>query len=58
VTSGGYGPTLNAPVAMGYVESRAAVAGTRVALVARGKSREAEVVELPLVAHRYHLQKS
>jgi aminomethyltransferase len=58
VTSGGYGPTLNAPVAMGYVESRAAAAGTCVEIVAGGRSREARVVELPLVAHRYHLQKS
>src|SRR5690349_13101781 len=37
ITSGGFGPSLNAPVAMGYVESAFAADGTPVDLMVRGK---------------------
>lgn len=53
VTSGGFGPTVEGPVAMGYVEAASAVSGTRVMLVVRGVPRPARVVDLPFVAHRY-----
>jgi len=53
VTSGGFGPTVGAPIAMGYVESSAAITGTRVELVVRGKPLEAEITALPFVEHRY-----
>ncbi len=53
ITSGGFGPTLAAPVAMGYVASAQARPGTPVRLIIRGKAREAEVVRLPFVPHRY-----
>jgi glycine cleavage system T protein (aminomethyltransferase) len=53
VTSGGFGPSVNAPVAMGYVETRCAEPGTQVNLVVRGKSLSASVVHLPFVQHRY-----
>ena len=38
VTSGGFGPSLNAPVAMGYVESAFAANGTKLDLLVRGKA--------------------
>ncbi len=41
VTSGGFGPTVDAPVAMGYVSVRHAASGTR--LLARVRNREIEV---------------
>jgi len=53
VTSGGFGPSVNAPVAMGYVEARHAVPGTQVGLMVRGKALDARVVSLPFVPHRY-----
>jgi aminomethyltransferase len=53
VTSGGFGPTVNAPVAMGYVAAPHAEPGTPVALVVRGKPLGASVVSLPFVPHRY-----
>ncbi len=53
VTSGGYGPTAGAPVAMGYVAAGAAKAGTRVSLMVRGKALPAEVAALPFVPHNY-----
>jgi aminomethyltransferase len=53
ITSGGYGPTVSAPIAMGYVEIAAAAPGTRVELPVRGRTRQAEVADLPLVPHRY-----
>ena len=43
VTSGGFGPTLNAPVAMGYVETAFAEDGTEVDLIVRGKAIAARV---------------
>lgn len=54
VTSGGFGPTTGAPVAMGYVEARFAKPGTPVKVVVRGTPRDAQVVDLPFVPHRYH----
>ena len=53
VTSGGFGPSVNRPLAMGYVETAHAVPGTKVAVVVRGKALPAEVTALPFVPHRY-----
>ena len=53
ITSGGFGPTIGTPVAMGYVEAAVAAVGAELGLVVRGKSRPAHVVELPFVQHRY-----
>jgi aminomethyltransferase len=53
VTSGGFGPSVNGPIAMGYVQSRYAEPGTQVSLVVRGRPMEASVVPLPFVPHRY-----
>ena len=54
VTSGGFGPTVGGPVAMGYVTRRFAEPGTPVMLLVRGKELVAKVVPLPFVPHRYH----
>ena len=53
VTSGGFGPTVNGPIAMGYVTSAHAKTGTKLQLVVRGKPLPAEVVALPFAPHRY-----
>jgi aminomethyltransferase len=53
VTSGGFAPTLNAPVAMGYIAAKLASPGTPVSLVVRGKPLAARIASLPFVAHRY-----
>ncbi|MGE3142888.1 MAG: glycine cleavage system aminomethyltransferase GcvT [Hyphomonadaceae bacterium] len=53
VTSGGFSPTLNAPISMGFVEAAFAKPGTRVDLIVRGQPRPAEIVSLPFVPHRY-----
>ena len=54
VTSGGFGPTVQAPVAMGYVDNHLREPGTRLAIELRGKPVPAEVTRLPFVPHRYH----
>jgi aminomethyltransferase len=53
VTSGGFGPSVGGPIAMGYVDSRYAAPGTRLAVLMRGSARPARVVRLPFVPHRY-----
>jgi aminomethyltransferase len=53
VTSGGFSPTLNAPISMGYVEAAFAKPGTRVDLIVRAQPRPADIVSLPFVPHRY-----
>lgn len=53
VTSGGFAPSLNAPVAMGYVRRDLAGDGTKFNLMVRGKALPATVVPLPFVPHRY-----
>jgi len=53
ITSGGFGPAVGGPVAMGYVESSMAEEGCPLGLVVRGKRREAHVIKLPFVPHKY-----
>ncbi|MBF0373749.1 MAG: glycine cleavage system aminomethyltransferase GcvT [Alphaproteobacteria bacterium] len=53
VTSGGFGPSLDAPIAMGFVETAFAKPGSELGLMVRGVSRPARVVPLPFVPHRY-----
>jgi len=53
VTSGGFSPSLNVPIAMGYVRRDLADAGTHVRPMVRGKPLTARVVALPFVPHRY-----
>lgn len=54
VTSGGFSPSLSAPIAMGYVPPALAEPGARLGVVVRGKTQGAEVVAMPFVPHRYH----
>ncbi len=54
VTSGGFSPSLEAPIAMAYVPTASAEAGTKVRLAQRARIYEAEVVAMPFVPHRYH----
>ncbi len=53
VTSGGFGPSLNAPIAMGYVDSAYAGEGTALNLMVRGNALPATVVPMPFVPHHY-----
>lgn len=53
VTSGGFGPTINGPLAMGYVNRRFAEPGTPVSLEVRGKDLPAKIVAMPFAPHRY-----
>ncbi len=54
VTSGGFGPSVDGPIAMGYVPPSSAQPDTPLQLVVRGKGLPAKVVTLPFVAHRFH----
>jgi aminomethyltransferase len=53
VTSGGFGPSVGAPVAMGYVAPSHAADGTELSLMVRGTARPARVAPMPFVPHRY-----
>jgi len=54
VTSGGFGPTVEGPVAMGHVDAAYAEEGTEVHLDIRGKLQPANVVRLPFTEPRYY----
>ncbi|WP_180683283.1 glycine cleavage system aminomethyltransferase GcvT [Tepidicella baoligensis] len=54
VTSGLLSPSINQPIAMGYVQSGYAALGTQVQALVRGKAVPMEVVALPFVPNRYH----
>jgi aminomethyltransferase len=53
VTSGTFGPSVNAPVAMGYVSSSCSEIGTKIKLEVRGKKYEAKVAVLPFYKKSY-----
>ncbi len=54
ITSGGFSPTLNRPVAMGYVGAVQSAEGTSLTAVVRDKPVAVQVARLPFVAPRYH----
>jgi aminomethyltransferase len=54
ITSGGFSPSLQRPIAMGYVASHLAENGTPLKLEQRGKLFDARVTAMPFVPHRYH----
>ena len=53
VTSGGFAPSLNAPIAMGYVPPEHAGHGSKLKVIVRGKAQACEVTPMPFVPHRY-----
>ncbi len=53
VTSGGFGPTVGGPIAMGYVDAADAAVGNKVLIDVRGRDLPATIVPLPFVPHRY-----
>jgi aminomethyltransferase len=53
VTSGGFSPSLQAPIAMAYVDAALAAPGTSLELDNRGRRLTAKVVAMPFVPHRY-----
>ena len=52
-TSGGFGISLDAPIAMGYVPKDCAAHGTRLFAEVRGKRMPVQVAALPFVPHCY-----
>ncbi len=54
VTSGGFSPSLQRPIAMGYVATALAEPGTELKLEQRGKLFDSKVAPMPFVPHRYH----
>jgi aminomethyltransferase len=54
ITSGGFSPSLQRPIAMGYIATGFAEVGTAVKLEQRGKLFDARVATMPFVPHRYH----
>jgi aminomethyltransferase len=53
VTSGGFGPTIEGPVAMGYIDREYFQPGTEVDLIVRGRARPAIVVKIPVVPNSF-----
>lgn len=53
VTSGGFSPSREQPIAMAYVASADTAPGTKLEIEVRGKRLPAEVVSTPFVPHRY-----
>jgi len=58
VTSGGFSPSLQVPIAMGYVAAASAVIGRPLQIEVRGKRLDAVVAPMPFVPHRYVRQGS
>lgn len=54
LTSGGFSPTLQRPIAMAYVARAHAETGTSLEIDVRGKRLPATVTAMPFVPHRYH----
>ena len=53
VTSGGFGPSLNAPVAMGYLPISHATSGSSVFAEVRGQRLAVQVASMPFVPNTY-----
>ncbi|MEX0504136.1 glycine cleavage system aminomethyltransferase GcvT [Alphaproteobacteria bacterium LSUCC0719] len=53
VTSGGFAPSLDAPAALGFIDTALATPGTEINALVRGREVPVTVAALPLVPHRY-----
>ncbi len=53
VTSGGFSPTLNRAIALGFVPPALSAPGTALQVAVRGRMQAATVAALPFVPHRY-----
>ena len=53
ITSGTFGPSVNGPIAMGYVKLNFSKLGTKVLLEVRGKKHKAVISELPFYKKNY-----
>jgi aminomethyltransferase len=53
VTSGGFSPSLNRAIALGFVPPALSAAGTTLQVSVRGRLQRADVTQLPFVPHRY-----
>ncbi|MEG3150230.1 glycine cleavage system aminomethyltransferase GcvT [Sphingomonas sp. ZT3P38] len=53
VTSGGFAPSVGAPIAMGYVPTALAAPGTVIQIAQRGKVHQATVTAMPFIPHNY-----
>ena len=53
VTSGGFSPSLQRPIAMAYVPLASAASGSAVSVIQRGKAFAATVAPMPFVPHNY-----
>ena len=56
VTSGGFSPTLERPIAMAMVDAAHAAQGTSLEIEVRGRKLAASVTAMPFVPHKYHRQ--
>ena len=54
LTSGGFGPSVGGPIAMGFVARAYSMVGTPISLIVRGKPLSARVVALPFYPHAYY----
>jgi len=54
VTSGGFAPTVSAPIGMGFIASAHSAPGTVLEAEVRGKRVAVTVTALPFVPHHYH----
>ena len=54
VTSGGFSPTLERPIAMAFVDAAQATPGTALSIDVRGRKLAATVTPMPFVPHRYY----
>ncbi len=54
VTSGGFGPSIEGPVAMGYVDREYFAEGTELDILVRGRARPAIVTKLPFVPNNFY----
>jgi aminomethyltransferase len=53
ITSGGFGPSVQGPVAMGYIDASQVTPGSSVQLAIRDRQVPAQVTKLPFIPHRY-----
>ena len=53
ITSGTFGPSVNAPVAMGYVDSNFSAIGNEIKIEVRGKKYNAKIAQLPFYKKSY-----
>lgn len=54
ISSGGFSPSIEKPIAIGYIDKEYAAIGTKLIVKVRDRIQKVHVIAMPFIAHQYY----